>query len=195
MLNPLRLLMVCVCALAVSPTLHAAGAPFDLPTDFKAEFEGQMMGQKMAFTLYSSGENMQRAEMSAMGAATIIRKDQQKIYVLMNAQKQVMEMPYDPAMAQGMNGFGNEKDAVWERQGSETVRDIACEKWQVTNAKGEKMVYWMKADHTPVRMLSVKDGSQIEVLSFSAGKQAAALFEPPADWSRMAMPGGMGAPR
>lgn len=194
MLNPLRLVMVCVCALAISSTAYAAGAPFELPTQFKAEMEGQMTGQKMAFTIYAGGDDRQRVEMNAMGmaTATIMRKDQKKVYMLMLDAKQVMEMPYDASMAQNMGGFSNEKDATWERQGDETVRDIPCEKWQVTSAKGEKMIYWLKSDHSPVRMQVVKDGSQIDVRSFTAGKQDAALFDPPTGWSSMTMPAGMG---
>ncbi len=192
-----RLLMVCVCVLAISATASAAGAPFELPTQFKAEMEGQMQGQKMAFTMYSDSEDRQRVEMDAMGQkmATIVRKDQKKIYMIMLDMRQVMEMPYDPAMAKNMGGFVNEKDASWERQGSETVRDIACEKWLVTAANGEKMTYWLKPDHTPVRMLVMKDHSQIDVKSFTVGQQDKALFDPPAGWPTMAMPAGMGVPR
>lgn len=197
-MTPLRLLMVCVCALAISSTAAAAGAPFEMPSAFKAEMEGQMNGQKMALTMYSDGDDHQRAEMDAMGQkmATILRKDQKKIYMVMLDMKQVMEMPYNPDMAKSMGGFTNEKDATWERQGTETVRDIACEKWLVTAANGEKMTYWLKPDHTPVRMLVMKDNSQIDVKSFTVGKQDKALFDPPAGWPTMAMPGGMGgAPR
>ena len=66
---------------------------------------------------------------------------------------------------------------------------------RLTAANGEKMTYWLKADHTPVRMLVMKDNSQIDVKSFTVGKQDKALFDPPAGWPTMAMPAGMGAPR
>lgn len=192
MMNLLSRVMLCWTVSTFLATLVAAGAPFELPTQFKATFQGQMAGQSMTFTLYADGDTRQRVELGTMDM--ILRKDQQKIYVLMTANKQIMEMPYDPSMAAGMTGFSNDKDATWEQLGSETARDMRCDKWQVTNAAGEHMIYWITpSDHAPVRMLSMKDNSQIEVLSFTAGKQDERLFEPPKDWDSAttpALPGG-----
>ena len=185
----LRPLITSACALVFSITCAAAaGAPFDIAKEFRAEVQAEMMGQSMAFTLSADGEDRQRMDMPAMGMSTIIRKDQQKIFVLMTSQKQVMEMPYDPKMAQKGLNFSDDKNATWNDKGSDTVRDIACEKWEVTSGKGEHMTCWVKSDHTPVRITS-KDGGTADFLSFTPGKQDAALFDPPTGWATMA---GMG---
>lgn len=188
MIYHLRYVVTCLCLSMFLFTLSAASAPFELPTQFTATFEGNMAGQTMAFTLYADGDNRQRIEMGTMDM--ILRKDQQKIYVLMTAAKQIMEMPYDPAMAKGMTGFTSDKDANWEQLGTDTIRGIACDKWQVTSPSGERMTYWITpSDHKPVRMVTAKDNSQVDVLSFTPGAQDAHLFEPPTGWSSMSSPG------
>lgn len=189
MINPLRPVIACVLALVFSNSIHAAAAPFELPTAFKAEAEMQMMGQKLTATIICGSDNKQRVEIASMGMVNIVRKDTKKVYVLMTAQKQIMEMPFDPAMAQGSIGFAHDQDSTWENLGQETVREIACDKWKVTSAKGETMTCWVKpSDHTPVR-ISGKDESVVDFISFTAGKQDEALFEPPTGWTTVAMPG------
>jgi hypothetical protein len=188
MTNPLRPIITCVLALVFSHFACAAAAPFELPKAFKADIEMQMEGQKLAGTLICGGEDKQRVEITSMGMTTIVRKDIQKIYMLMTARKQIMEMPYNPAMAQDALGFANDKDASWEKLGQETIRDIACDKWKVTSAKGETMTCWVKpADHAPVRVIA-KGNAQVDFLSFAAGKQDDALFDPPAGWNKLGTP-------
>jgi len=192
MIRHLRPFIITACALMISITSAvAAGAPFEIAKEFSAEVQAEMMGQTMAFTLKVDGDDRQRMDMSAMGMSMIIRKDQQKIYMLMTAQKQIMEMPYDANMAQKGLNFTDDKNATWKNLGAETVRDIPCEKWDVTSGKGETMTCWVKADHSPVR-ISSKAGGTADFLSFTPGKQDAAQFEPPKDWSAMS---GMMPPR
>jgi hypothetical protein len=170
--------------------LSAATAPFTMPDSFHADVEAKMQGQQMAFALTSDGPDRQRMDTTAMGMATIIRKDQKKIYLLMTANRQVMTMPYNPAMAQNALGFTDDKDATWTRGADATVRGIACEVWTITSKNGT-MTCYVRADHTPVRVES-KDGGVTDFISFTPGKQDAALFEPPVGWTVAETPAGMG---
>ncbi len=178
-----RRLLACTCMLAMSATVSAAGAPFVLPAQYKAEMTPMEGFFKPSVVLFHGGEGKVRVEATIMGCtgATIVREDLKKVFRLTQegtTWELSEETPLDQAKKNGDGIFIDQADAVWTREGTETIRTIVCDKWLVTTPDGKRGTYWFKPDHTPVRYQRGK--AAMEVTSFTAGPQDAALFEPPA---------------
>ena len=80
-------------------TADDTAAPFAMEKHYRADLaittkEGMAIQSKT----YVDGDKMRSdVTMNGVAMAIIVRKDQQKIYQVMDAQKMVVEMPYDPS--------------------------------------------------------------------------------------------------
>jgi len=125
-----------------------------------------------------------------------VRKDKQKVYQLMPAQKMAMEMPYDPAKYKGNATASMGPEGKFELIGLDTVNGIACTKYKVTPDKSKEVYFfWLDtAQKVPVQMTDEGGTFKVQWKNFKAGAQEAALFEVPSDYTVMPMPNMPGAP-
>jgi hypothetical protein len=199
-MNPSRvfLLIVAGCSLLSLCPLAAqvAGTPFEVNQQYSAEMiittkEGQAMTQKV----YADNGKM-RSEASAPGMKmiTIIRPDQKKMYHIMDTQKIVMEIPFDPA-THPVPGAVSANDGKFEVVGAETVEGVACTKYKMTTKDGTVAFFWVDTAKKVMVKMVPEDGSVTIVWkNFVSGPQDAALFEPPTGYQVMQMPSGGGMP-
>ena len=127
----------------------------------------------------------------------ITRMDKKVVWNLMPALMMYMEMPFDlrnkPMVTEKFDGEIERKEV-----GSETIDGHPAKKYLITYKSGNKtdQVYqWMATDiNFPVKTAAV-DGSWIqEFRNIKTGSQPVSLFEIPAGYQKMeipGMPGGM----
>jgi hypothetical protein len=127
---------------------------------------GSVMKQKI-FT----SDGKVRAEVSnPFPMVIILRPDQQKIYSVIESQKAVMAMPYDPQHLQQEIALATGLDGSFETLGPQSIQGID------------------NAQKIPVKM-SARDGSFTLLFSdYQPGPQSADLFEIPTGYKIMEMP-------
>jgi hypothetical protein len=179
-----------------APSVTAA-PPFAMEKQYSADVEVVMKsGMTVESKTFVEGDKMRsNVSMNGMSMAIIVRKDQKKIYQIMEAQKMIMESPLDPTKIPGGAGaFGPE--GKFDLLGNETVAGVPCVKYKVTpdNSKQVYLLWYDEAHKVPVEMASADGALTVKWKNFVPGPQAAALFEPPAGYQVMEMPQGMGMP-
>jgi hypothetical protein len=147
---------------------------------------GMTMNNKM-FT--DGGKIRAETMIQGMQVISIILPDQQKVYQVMPAQKMVMEMPFKPEKYKKQLAAATGPDGTFELVGPDTVDGVAGTKYKVTGKDGKIFYYWADAASKAPLKMTAEDGSfTMFWKNYQAGPQAAALFEPPADYQKMAMP-------
>lgn len=200
-MNPLRLsvLVVVGCCLLNSKVLLAEEtvSPFGANQQFSADMVittpgGQTITQK----IYSdSGKMRTEVTIHDMSVVNIVRPDQQKVYSVMEAQKMVMEMPYDPEKYKQLAMASSGPQGKFEVVGPDTVDGVACTKYKVTSKDGKAFFFWIDtARKAPVKMAAEDNSVTILWKNYKAGPQDAALFEVPAGYKVMIMPSMPGMP-
>jgi hypothetical protein len=196
-------LMAGCCLLRPEPLaaqVPAAGAPpFEMDKRYSADLtiitkDGMTIQSKT----YVDGDKMRgQMSMNGMDMATIVRKDKQKIYQVMDAQKMSMEMDYDPAkFMQGKTAAAFGPTGTFQLVGPETVDGVASTKYKVTSDKTKDVFFfWLDLAHkVPVQMASENGSFTVKWKNYKSGPQDAALFEVPAGYQVMAMPAMPGMP-
>jgi len=144
---------------------------------------------------YVDGDKMRNdTTMNGMAISMIVRKDQQKVYSVMAAQKMIMEMPYDPGKFLGQDAASVGTEGKFELVGPETMGGIPCTKYKVTSEKA-KQVYFMWLDmqnKVPVAMMAADGTFTVNWKNYKVGPQDPALFEPPAGYQIVPVPGAPG---
>jgi outer membrane lipoprotein-sorting protein len=187
------------CLLPLSPlAAQDSPPPFVMDKQYSADLTiTTKNGTTLQTKTYVDGDKMRNdTTVNGMDMSMIVRKDQQKIYQVMVAQKMIMEMPYDPSKlpSGGATNFGPQ--GKFELVGPASMAGIPCNKYKVTSEK-EKQVYFMwldMANKAPVAMASADGAFTVMWKNYKVGPQDASLFEPPAGYQVMTMPsgGGMG---
>lgn len=203
-MNPSRLFLVVVagCCLLRPESLFAqtpdAVSPFGPTKQFSADMvittdKGQNITQKI---YNDSGKVRTEMSMQGMQMVSIVRPDQQKVYSVMVAQKMVMVMPYDPEKYKKMMVASSGPQGKFELVGPDTVEGVVCTKYKVTSDKDNKVFFmWVDAaTKVPVKMMAEDNSVTILWKNYKTGPQDPALFEPPADYKVMSMPGAPGMP-
>jgi outer membrane lipoprotein-sorting protein len=180
-----------------------------MPQPFSADFTttsgtgGEMNSGKIYFSLPKM-----RMESSSKGQDSVIIMDQsiQTVYILMPKQRMYIESRTDqqnPMMRQGPKAptsfdpnhpcGANEK---CEKVGTETVNGRVCDKWVSTGTKGTSTAWIDQKLSFPVKTQSA-NGEIWQLTNIKEGKPDATLFELPAGYQKMVMPGmaGGGPPR
>jgi len=197
-MNPSRLLLLVVagCCLLRPESLLAqeVPSPFGPNLQYSADIVVTTPKDQMTQKIYSDNKKV-RSEINTHGMSMvlIVRPDLQKIYTVMVDRKMVMESTYDPNssklnMTAAMEG-------KYELAGPDVVDGTACLKYKMTNKSGEVSFIWVNAaTKAPVKVTSEDGSVTMAWKNYQAGPQDAALFEPPAGYQVMSMPGGMGMP-
>jgi hypothetical protein len=198
-------LLAGVCGVLVCCDMAVAGElprpAVDYSADVAMQVERGPGGQPIAVTgrVFVAADR-ERRETSVLGRTSIVitRRDKGVTWLLMPAQSMYMENP----------AAGDTKDpyAAWREAGvtltevgEETVNGVATTKFRA-EAHGkegtmETGYLWLTQDNIPVRMATdapQKEGGgriTIDYTHIKKGKQDPILFEIPAGYRKMAMPG------
>ena len=194
-MSHLRLLVAVVagCWLLHGENLQAdAGIPpFAMSQQYSADLtiatKGGLTVQSKTFV---DGDKLRSTiSMEGMEMATIVRKDEKKIYQLMPSQKMVMVLDFDPAKLMGSRTAGFAPEGKFELIGPDTIGGVACVKYKVTSDKNKEIFYmWFDpASKTPVQMAAGDGSFKVTWKNYQAGPQDASLFEVPADYQVVPM--------
>lgn len=181
-----KLFVLCIGLFAANVlSAHAAEAPANFSAEMSMRSpEGTMQGKVYA------GEKKNRMEFA--GNIVISRLDKNTALMLIPAQKMYMEQPLQaermPKTAKEIPG-----EVSREALGTETVDGKEAKKFKVVySEKGvsQTLFQWL-ADDLPVPLkLEAADGSwTVEYHNIQIGPQPDSLFEAPAGYQKLEMPG------
>jgi hypothetical protein len=107
--------------------------------------------------------------------------------MVMPQDRRFMEMPVNDAFARG---FVLNEGMTFVRRGTETVAGLKCTLWEVTSREGAGSAC-VTDDGVLLRGRGNDGKGGIEATAVRYGPQPAALFRPPADFTKLEMPAGM----
>ncbi len=137
----------------------------------------------------TQGGRLLRVEgVGAGGAYVIVDRTTQRMVMVMPQDRRYVEMPASDAFARG---FVLNESMTFVKRGAETVAGLKCTLWEVTSREGAGTAC-VTNDGVLLRGRGNDGKGGIEATSVKYGPQAAALFKPPADFSRLDVPPGMG---
>lgn len=189
------------CILLVLGDSTAIAGQTPAPQPFSADFTmtsgagGELSSGKIYFSLPKM-----RMETSSKGQEAIMIMDQstQTMYMLIPKQRMYIESHTDqqnPMMRQGPKAptsfdpshpcGANEK---CEKVGTETVNGRVCDKWVTTGAKGTSTAWIDQKLIFPIKTQSAT-GEIWQLTNIKEGKPDASLFELPAGYQKMVIPG------
>jgi len=153
-------------------------------------------GMAIKSKTYVDGDKMRSdANLNGLVMSVIVRKDKQKIYQVMDAQKMIMEMNYDPNKFPGNSAASFGPEGKFDLIGPDAVDGVACTKYKVTSDKQKQVFYfWFDTvGKIPVEMAAVDGSLVVKWKNFVAGPQDPSLFEPPTGYQTVSMssPGGL----
>lgn len=133
---------------------------------------------------------------------SIVLMTQQHMYMEMPAQAQSQRMGYASALFRAgdvENACGDWQKISHAQSGSchkvgdETVNGRSTVKYEGTNANGDVSQFWLDPKlRFPVKWQGKNNSGELR--NIQEGSQPANLFEPPAGFTKMEMPGGMMQP-
>jgi outer membrane lipoprotein-sorting protein len=143
--------------------------------------------------------NKFRSDIESAGSSTIVRKDLNKVWMVMIPQKTYMEME---GVKEEQIKAAEEKvkgEVSRKAVGSETIDGHPSTKYEVTAKvadKEMKMYQWWTTDiNFPVKTAAIDGSWAMEYRDIKIGSQPDSLFEVPAGYKKMTVPGmppGMG---
>jgi len=135
-----------------------------------------------------------RTDTKIAGTSTIVRKDLNKVWTLMPAQKVYMEMPGMADAPSTQTVEDKVKGEVSRKKvGSETIDGHPATKYEITTeADGKTMQihqWWATDISFPVKMAAVDGSWSMEYKDIKIGDQPDSLFEIPSGYKKMTLPG------
>jgi hypothetical protein len=125
--------------------------------------------------------------MGSGGAYVIVDRTTQRMVMVMPQDRRFMEMPVNDAFARG---FVLNEGMTFVKRGTETVAGLKCTLWEVTSREGAGSAC-VTDDGVLLRGRGNDGKGGIEATAVRYGPQPAALFRPPADFTKLEMPAGM----
>jgi hypothetical protein len=176
-----------------------------VPASFGKEFSADIIvtndqGLNLKQHIFGSGDKIRSEGLGgALPMSVIIRPDQQKVYSIMDEEKMVTVMPFDPhkmaaemSLATGLNG-------KYETIGAGILDGIACTEYKYTSTDNKVFDLWVdSARKIPLKMAAEDQSFTLLVKNYQAGPQDPSLFEIPEGYQVVQMPSlpnmpGMGA--
>ncbi|MGH9805449.1 MAG: M48 family metalloprotease [Candidatus Acidiferrales bacterium] len=162
---------------------------------FSADMISTYEGKKHRMKVYSR-ERAFRMEVSEGGAGSIsiMRYDRRLMWAVIPDQKMYMEMPMQPGRSLNEAAYDPEAKVEREVLGTEKVGPYTCVKARVkVTSQGNTYsgLQWaaQELEGFVVKMVDEKSGATVEYENVKLGAPDAALFEPPAGYTKMQMPG------
>jgi hypothetical protein len=128
--------------------------------------------------------------LSAQGqreALAIIRMDQKKMYVLIEATKSYMELPFNKEQFTAADLNMGMVQTKQEKMGSEKVGDYLADKFMVTASVmglSTTVYQWIAPEFDPLPVRIESDGGVQEMQNIKTGSPAASLFDIPSGYKR-----------
>lgn len=148
--------------------------------------------QTVSMKIYMKPDKF-RTDNETAGASTIVRKDLNKVWTIMNAQKTYMEMEGInddqnlPAAEEKIKGEVSRKEL-----GGEIVNGHPAIKYEITAKMDETVMqvyqWWAKDINFPVKTAAVDGSWTMEYKEINIGNQPDNLFEIPPDYKKMTLP-------
>ena len=179
--------------LALAPGAFADAPPINFSQPYSADevATDSHGGAHPGHMIASDGKmRLQMTSPQGMDMSVLVRPDQQKVYLVMDAQKMAMALPLNPERYAAVMAALGTTGAAFDKIGPDTVDGVACTKYKVTDKDGKSIFAWGLADGTPVKIAALDGSYSMTWKNYKAGPQPAALFEIPADYNVMPM-GGM----
>jgi hypothetical protein len=183
------------CALAVRLLPAQEAQDLASPVTFSKQFSADMIvtgedGRAMRQKIFTDNDKV-RMEMDAgIGPIMmIVRPDQGKVYSIMESQKTIMAMPFDPKTLEAQMAFATGLDRKYDNLGPETMEGVACTKYRFTSA--DRKVYYLWVDTArkiPVKMAAADRSFTLLFKNYQVGPQDAALFTLPTGYQTMELP-------
>jgi hypothetical protein len=198
----------CFCFLVLSAALVAAQAEFSADI-----FDLQKSGDSSQAKIYFAKDKM-RVEPQGVnarsGGAVIVNFATQTALVLMTQQHMYMEMPVQMQAQRLAYSFfqtadvenactdwqktGHNQDNTCRKIGSDTVNGRSVIKFETTNKNGDVSHFWLDPKlRFPVKWEGKNNSGELR--NIQEGAQPATLFEVPAGFTKMQLPGGMPMPQ
>lgn len=162
--------------------------------EYSATMVSQSAGQTITTQIYIKPDKF-RTDTKMAGTSTIVRRDLNKIWTMMPAQKIYMEMQgttdtQTPSVEDKVKGEMSRK-----KVGSETINGHPSTKYEITTKADGKTVqiyqWWATDISFPVKTAAVDGSWSMEYRDIQIGSQPDSLFEIPAGYKKMTLPGGM----
>lgn len=172
----------------VTVTYRASGPAPALPG---ASGPATMRQQDMKVAIVAGGKLMRIEGLgggAAAGGYVIVDRDAQRMTMVVTQDRRYMEMPANDAVSRG---FLLNESMTFARRGLETVAGVKCTQWEVTSREGAGNVC-VTDDGVMLRARGQDGRGGLEAISVQYGPQPASLFRPPADFSKIELPGGAG---
>jgi hypothetical protein len=212
-MNGIRLLFWSAGISIASVTMAMAASPAaPRPPQPQVQYSADRYTETEQITLkskvyYAAGKERKEQEIGGEQQVTIIRPDKQLLWMVMPSQQMYMEMSLQskerpPGPSDDTSNYTYERTEV----GPEVVDGHQTTKYKViaTNTKGEKMggFMWITPEGIQIKMdlIALVEGSKTRMktglTNLQIGSQDPALFEVPAGYTKMVMPGfgGRGGP-
>ncbi|MBM4272971.1 MAG: DUF4412 domain-containing protein [Deltaproteobacteria bacterium] len=169
-----------------------------LAAEFSAVIFERFQGKEAQSKTYIKGDKVYREFPTGDGKTIVIlRPDKKVIWMVMPDRKMYMEMPYTDEMVKDLKVAA--KDVATEKHlGTETVNGYLTDKYETSvkdNGGQMKHLMWVsKKLGMPIKMVSPDGSFFLEYRDIKEGGVPDRVFEPPAGFEKMAMPGGMMPP-
>lgn len=170
-------------------TMLLAGTAFAL--EFSADTIMSSSGRVMKGKIFMKDKKI-RTESQEQAGYNIIRSDKNVMWMVMTSNKSYMEMKFDPS-----NKPKTDEKVPGEisrkKIGSEKIDGHPADKYEVTYTRQgntSKIYQWMATDiNFPVKTAAVDGSFTQEYKNIKIGGQPDSLFEVPAGYKKMTMPG------
>jgi len=187
-------------AMAVFTLLWMTGCGKDetmapMAKEYSATMVSKSAGQTITMQIYMKPDKF-RTDTKMAGTSTIVRKDLKKVWTLMPAQKVYMEMEQMADAPSSQTVENKVKGEVSRKKvGSETVNGHPSTKYEITTEADGKTVqihqWWATDISFPVKTAAVDGSWSMEYTDIKIGDQPDSLFEIPAGYNKMTLPGGI----
>jgi hypothetical protein len=160
-----------------------------LAAEFSAYMNNKAQGQPVQSKIYMKNDKV-RIETKGEEAYSIVRIDKNVVWMVFPKGKTYMEMVPHERQVPGEKLKG---EVSRKYVGSETVNGYPTKKYEVTVKDGEmsdKAHQWVSTDlNYPIKISAIDGSWSTEYKNIKMGSQPDSLFELPAGYEKMAMPG------
>ncbi len=163
--------------------------------EFSAVIFQRFQGKESQSKTYVKGDMVYREFPTGDGATiAILRPDKKVIWMVMPARKMYMEMPYTEEMVKDLKVTA-EDVATQKHLGTETVSGYLSDKYETSvKDNGGQMKHFMwvsKKLGMPIKLVAPDGSFFMEYRDIKEGGVADKMFELPAGFEKMALPGGV----
>ncbi len=170
---------------AAAPAWAQADRPLTTPTRdvdvvYRASAGGQQVEQRSRFAVQAK---KLRIDTPSPGLYVIVDREAKTMDMVSEADRGVVEMPYDPARTVG----GVRPDGAYVRGGTDAVAGIPCTEWRTTDSGARPVLVCMTADGVLLRARTGTD-VLVQAVRVAYGPIDPGVFRIPPGYARATPP-------